>query len=253
MPNIHGVCSPKPLNSVRMVSTRPVKERISKTYDVQIVRGTGALSATISDDSTSADSRGSSPKLSNSRSFSSASKTLASKRGNALKTRNSAEFPPGIYDLHLISVFLEQAGYSNADADVVKRLLRALDLMRRCDYSAEDVCSTLAHASTYFPGIFNHCKHGLQPGETGYILTLLVYIAHCYVLDETCPLRVWHSLLFKDYCPLSKLNQAIVRLLQIRRYVLRVEPAHLAVLYDSLYAVVKEQKVSHQSAGACWP
>jgi len=70
--------------------------------------------------------------------------------------------------------------------------------------------------------------------EVGNVLTTLIFIAHCYVQDETCPLQVWHQHLFKSYCTLRTLNVAIFRLMEIRRYILRLGQEDFDRRYFSL-------------------
>ncbi|CAK0870372.1 unnamed protein product [Prorocentrum cordatum] len=59
--------------------------------------------------------------------------------------------------------------------------------------------------------------------EVGNVLAILTFVAHAWVQDETCPLRTWHQHLFRPYCQLHVLNSAVVRLLEIRNYILRLE------------------------------
>ncbi len=58
--------------------------------------------------------------------------------------------------------------------------------------------------------------------EKANVITILCFLAHCYVQDECCPLRVWHNCLFKKYCNLKTLNSAVVRVLMLMNWKLRV-------------------------------
>jgi len=144
-------------------------------------------------------------------------------------------------DLHLLSCFLELAQLSDVEGDAVKLLLRVLRFLRLCDYSAEDICSILAHASAYFVDAYSLCGDQMDAKEVGNVLATLVFIAHCYVQDETCPLHVWHRHLFRKYCPLKTLNAAVVRLLEIRRYRLRLEPEDLDRRFACLLEVARRR------------
>lgn len=137
-------------------------------------------------------------------------------------------------DIHLLARLLELSRVTEADSETVILLLRALKFLRLCDYSVEDICSTLAHASAYFVDAFQLCGTQMDACEVGNVLTTLMFVAHCYVQDETCPLHVWHQHLFKTYCPLRTLNVAIVRLMEIRRYVLRLDNEDFDRRYFSL-------------------
>ncbi|CAK0847023.1 unnamed protein product [Prorocentrum cordatum] len=51
---------------------------------------------------------------------------------------------------------------------------------------------------------------------------LLVFLAHCFVLDENCPLRCWQKYIFRKYCTLKVLDAATFRIFQMRDFRLRV-------------------------------
>lgn len=144
-------------------------------------------------------------------------------------------------DINLLARVLELCRVSEADSETAKLLLRAIKFLRLCDYSSEDICSTLAHATAYFVDAFSLCGNQMDSCEVGNVLTTLMFIAHCYVQDETCPLHVWHQHLFKSYCPLRTLNVAIVRLMEIRRYVLRLEQDDFDRRYFSLLQAAQKQ------------
>jgi hypothetical protein len=144
-------------------------------------------------------------------------------------------------DINLLARVLELCRVSEADSETAKLLLRAIKFLRLCDYSSEDICSTLAHATAYFVDAFSLCGNQMDSCEVGNVLTTLMFIAHCYVQDETCPLHVWHQHLFQKYCPLRTLNVAIVRLMEIRRYVLRLEQDDFDRRYFSLLQASQKQ------------
>jgi len=124
-------------------------------------------------------------------------------------------------DVPLLSRFLELTPLTSIVPPAAKLLLRVLRFLHMCDYHMEDICVTLAHASAYFVDAYTKCTT-MEATEVGHILATLVFIAHCFVQDETCPLHVWHKHLFKRYCSLRVLNSAVVKLMEIRRYRLRL-------------------------------
>merc|ERR1719382_594577 len=87
-------------------------------------------------------------------------------------------------DINLVAHVLELCRVPEADSETAKLVLRALKFLRQCDYSAEDICSTLAHASAYFVETFSLCGNKMDVSEVGNVLTTLMFVAHCYVLDE---------------------------------------------------------------------
>jgi hypothetical protein len=158
-------------------------------------------------------------------------------------------------DVYLLSRFLELSDLAeeDADGDCLKLLLRVLRFLHLCDYSMEDICSILAHASVYFRDVFKLCGDQMGSSEVGNVLATLIFIAHCYVQDETCPLHMWHKHLFRKYCALNTLNAAVMRLLEIRRHVLRLDPETLDRVFSSLLQaadrrlfVVNRKDVDHE-------
>lgn len=141
-------------------------------------------------------------------------------------------------DVHLISGFLELTPLTMVETAACKLLLRVLRFLRLCDYSLEDICTILAHASAYFLDTYAQCGKQMQAGEIGNVLGTLIFIAHCYVQDETCPLHLWHKHLFWKYCPLKMLNAAVVRLMEIRRFRLRISDADLRKRLSHLYTSI---------------
>lgn len=130
---------------------------------------------------------------------------------------------------------------NEAEECVVKLLIRAIDLLYRCGFPVEDVCSVLAHASIYFVDVLEFCGPRMESREAGNILVVLMYLAHSYVMDEACPLKTWHSNLFRGYCSVGTLNAAAMKLLEVRGWVLRVEPDELARRYELLMQVSEKE------------
>lgn len=142
-------------------------------------------------------------------------------------------------DVYLLSAFIELTPLQTVDMGAVKLLFRVLRFLRLCDYSVEDICTILAHASSYFLDIYAQCGNQMEAGEVGNVLATLLFLAHCYVQDETCPLGVWHKHLFRKYCPLRVLNAAVLRLLELRGYYLRLEDADLSRRLSHLYSSIE--------------
>lgn len=110
----------------------------------------------------------------------------------------------------------------------------AIDLLYRCRYCAEDICLVLAHASSYFLDVRNVCGTRMDPDEVGDIIVVLMFIAHSYVLDETCPLRAWQKNVFLGQCSVKTVNMATMKLLRMRGYVLRLGEKDLQMRHQYL-------------------
>lgn len=91
----------------------------------------------------------------------------------------------------------------------------------------------MAHASYYYDK--SHCiASNVDLEEIGYTVVLLIFIAHCYVEDETCPLKVWHKHIFRYYSPMSILNMALVKIMELHDYKLRMPEEELKKRYAAL-------------------
>jgi hypothetical protein len=142
-----------------------------------------------------------------------------------------------------------------------KCVLQGVRLMHLCDYDYADVVLVLAYASVYFRSTFtsigkknkaeNKGRKEMSPNEAAHVVVLLIYLAHAFLLDETCPLRIWQKHIFRKYCTLKVLDAALFRLFQMRPgYKLRIsdEEERLALL--GLSGLQYQRGVSEDQAGA---
>jgi hypothetical protein len=132
-------------------------------------------------------------------------------------------------DLVLVWRFTEMLAEANpAAAEKIKHetfyktVLQGVRLMHLCDYNYSDVVVTLAYASAYFRTAFSAIGHKMGDNEAAYVCVLLIYLAHSYVLDETCPLRFWQKHIFRKYCNVKVLDAALFRLFHRRDFRLRI-------------------------------
>eukprot|EP00929_Paragymnodinium_shiwhaense_P099109 TRINITY_DN60668_c0_g1_i1.p1 TRINITY_DN60668_c0_g1~~TRINITY_DN60668_c0_g1_i1.p1 ORF type:complete len:363 (-),score=66.14 TRINITY_DN60668_c0_g1_i1:126-1214(-) len=103
-----------------------------------------------------------------------------------------------------------------------KTMLQGVRLLHLCDYHYSDVVITLAYAAVYFKGVHEVIGQQMSEPEVAHVCVLLLYLAHSFILDETCPLRCWQKHIFKKYCNLKVLDAALFRLLRVRNYNLRI-------------------------------
>ncbi|CAK9020561.1 unnamed protein product [Durusdinium trenchii] len=108
---------------------------------------------------------------------------------------------------------------------VVLDCVEGIRLMHLCDYHYADVVLTLAYASVYFRSAFTSIGQKMSDYEAAHVCVLLIYLAHSFLLDETCPLRVWQQHIFKKYCNLKVLDAALYRIFKMRGFRLRVTEA----------------------------
>lgn len=138
--------------------------------------------------------------------------------------------PAPLTDEQLLVRFNEATRLPNFEKLVVQRLLkRALWLLRACSYPVNDICAILAHASVYYRDTIVASGRQMEPLDMAHVLVALIYLAHCHIEDNTCPLNVWHRHLCKDYCSLNMFNSAVLKLMSMRKWVLRVDQTELAL------------------------
>lgn len=125
-------------------------------------------------------------------------------------------------NLRVARCFADLAGLPIGNLEALDLVMRALQLLRSCGFATHEICEVMAHASIYYKDV-SRTFGQVQPSELGYILMLLMFIAHSYVDDEHCPLRIWHKHLFVNYCDMKTLNMAVMLLLKARDHNLSVE------------------------------
>lgn len=137
-------------------------------------------------------------------------------------------------DVRILKEFADLIGLKKATKEFVRPMLRAMRLLRLCDYPAEDICCIMAHAVSYTKRVFEVCGADMDANEVGNVTVTLLFIAHSYTMDEVCPLKVWHQHLFKKYCTLKLLNAALFRLMKICEFQLRVSDDEVELSFKVL-------------------
>lgn len=154
----------------------------------------------------------------------------ASQQVAAYATSPQAALSAPQEDTWLLTRFMALVGVQEAQGPCVSQLLQnAVSLLRLCSYSPGDINIILAHASVYYDDALAARGREMDAQEMAHVLVTLMYIAHAYVEDNTCPLNIWHQRLCKDYCSLRLLNVALVKLLKMRRWILRIGEEDLSV------------------------
>jgi len=158
-------------------------------------------------------------------------RVVATQKGGPLRTKKARQ-------QNLVDRLVEGFGIVTptfAMMDNPKTFPRAVLLLLQCGIDVDDICSVLAHTSFYFADLCTQTSN-MVPGEADRLATLLLFIAHSYVLDEHCPLKVWHKYLFDDYCSIEALNKAILCMMKLRGYIMRVDDGLLRIRHKQLLA-----------------
>jgi len=158
--------------------------------------------------------------------------------GHWLLQYESAAYDP--LDLELLAAFLDSTKVSSSVTGQKNAMLlvKMMRFLHSLDHGFDDICCHLAHASIYFRSIYSACGAAMGSEEIANVLVLLVFLAHCYIEDETCQLQVWHKYLFKGYCKLPTLSKATVQLMKRLGFVLRAPDEDLRLTLAELLQVL---------------
>jgi hypothetical protein len=172
---------------------------------------------------------------------STAASSDASARGRAKAIELVGKHAYSPADLGILARFLELQHLDGHNAlaidppkEVLRLVLRAMKLLHLCDYLHEDVCCILAYTSVYLRSTYKACGHLMDSQEVANVVVAQMFIAHSYIQDATCPLRVWHEVIFQKYCSVQTLNAVIMRLIEIRGYRLRIDRKEMMRRYKYL-------------------
>jgi len=141
-----------------------------------------------------------------------------------------------------------EGGAGGSHETLYKKVLQGLKLMHLCDYHYADVVLTLAYASVYFRSAFVAIGHKMSDYEAAHVSVLLIYLAHSFLLDETCPLRVWQQHVFKKYCNLKVLDAALFRIFQMRTFKLRITEQEEQ---QALTSLLGQASIGHVRLSSC--
>jgi hypothetical protein len=151
-------------------------------------------------------------------------------------------------EFSLTAALSARFGASEAEVgSAVRLVLRCLRLLHLCGYCKADIELMVAHASSYLKDLLEDLEKKTQPRmglqEVAHVFCLLMYLAHSYIEDQNCPLKVWHEHLFKRYCDLKTLSSAVMQILQQLAFALRIEPSELQERLEFIQEQCSDEKV----------
>lgn len=121
--------------------------------------------------------------------------------------------------------------------EVTASILSTLVLFRRMNYDDTDILSVMSHASAYSACIQQRSL-GTSAGELGSLLVVCIYAAHGWVMDLHCPARVWFADVLERRCSIKAFNKAIMHLMRLRGYRLRITPRSLSERFNNLKSAI---------------
>jgi hypothetical protein len=130
-------------------------------------------------------------------------------------------------DIYVMMRFAQLAKIPRITGGYAKLILRTLKMLHLCKYPDSDIWVVMAHASVYFVDVCKAVGPAMDEVERNNMIVPTVFLAHSFIVDETCPLKVWHKHLLGSYCSLKILNAAVLEILKQRGYILRLEDSEL--------------------------
>lgn len=126
--------------------------------------------------------------------------------------------------------------------EVTRRFLAALVLFRRLKYADTDILSVAAHASAYSACIQQRSSGAAVDQELGPLLVVCLYAAHGYVMDLHCPARLWFIDVLDKRCSMKAFNRAIMHLMRLRGYRLRLTDRSLSERFNNLKTACSRER-----------
>lgn len=120
------------------------------------------------------------------------------------------------------------AGMTKEACKAIKPILRCLRLLHLARFARDSIEVIMAHTVVYIveslEKLGKENTESMDMQELASVACLQMFLAHSYVEDKACPLRIWHRHVFAGYCKLRTLNAALLRLMELRGYIMRVDP-----------------------------
>lgn len=137
-------------------------------------------------------------------------------------------------DVGIAKRYAEKIGLGIRSEECMRMLVRTLKMLHACDYENDDIVMTFACALTHVRQILPYVETA-APIELCSISILSVFIAHCVIIDEACPLIHWHKWIFKRITDMDALNKAIVKIMILHNHNLSVNPDERNVNFRYLF------------------
>lgn len=101
-------------------------------------------------------------------------------------------------------------------------------MLQRCSYEPDVIATVMAVALVHLEAVFARLHPVADDAEAVRIAVMQCFNAHCYLIDEPCPLQYWQANLYANYCSTRCLNLVAYKLLRLLDCSLRVDEAAVA-------------------------
>jgi hypothetical protein len=137
-------------------------------------------------------------------------------------------------DVYVCQRFADAARISEENVACRKMVMRMIRMLRLCDYDSSLILYVLSTALVHLAKVFRVTDKRMEDNERVSIAVLQCYNAHCYLVDEACPMKYWQQSIYADYCDVRVLNMAALKLLKILKFNLSVRDEDVNVELEAL-------------------
>jgi hypothetical protein len=138
-------------------------------------------------------------------------------------------------DVYVCQRFADAARIGVDNVSCRQMVMRMIRMLRLCDYDTSLILYVLATALVHLAKVFRITDKRMEDNERVSIAVLQCYNAHCYLVDEACPMKYWQQSIYTDYCDVRVLNMASLKLLKILKF-------NLSVSEDDVHAELEALK-----------
>merc|ERR1719247_703850 len=121
-------------------------------------------------------------------------------------------------DVYVCQRFADAARIGVDNVACRQMVMRMIRMLRLCDYDSALILYVLSTALVHLAKVFRVTDKRMEDNERVSIAVLQCYNAHCYLVDEACPMKYWQQSIYADYCDVRVLNMAALKLLKILKY-----------------------------------
>jgi hypothetical protein len=137
-------------------------------------------------------------------------------------------------DVYVCQRFSDAAHISVDNVSCRQMVMRMIRMLRLCDYDTALILHVLAAALVHLARVFRVTDKRMEDNERVSIAVLQCYNAHCYLVDEACPMKYWQQSIYADYCDVRVLNLASLKLLKILKFNLSLSEEEVNVELELL-------------------
>jgi hypothetical protein len=137
-------------------------------------------------------------------------------------------------DVYVCQRFSDAAHIGVDNVSCRQMVMRMIRMLRLCDYDTSLILHVLAAALVHLARVFRVTDKRMEDNERVSIAVLQCYNAHCYLVDEACPMKYWQQSIYADYCDVRVLNLASLKLLKILKFNLSLSEEEVNVELELL-------------------